>query len=118
MYEEVQDAGLATTYQFKKLETNTTHYFTVTAHDRAGNESLPSQEVSKFIEEASGLVTTKERQAKQQAAWQAKTETFTARQTKQRAAWQAKTEAFKARQDQQLALFLEKNGASDFSMGQ
>ena len=44
--------------------------------------------------------------------------TITARQAKQRAAWQAKTEAIKARHDQDLALFLEKNGASGFSMGQ
>jgi len=44
-----QNAGMTTTYQYVSLESNKTHYFSVTAYDTSGNESSPSPEVSKTI---------------------------------------------------------------------
>ncbi|WNM61273.1 Ig-like domain-containing protein [Candidatus Nitrospira neomarina] len=41
--------GKITTYQYTQLLTDKTHYFTVTAFDASGNESLPSPEVKKYI---------------------------------------------------------------------
>ena len=41
--------GKSTTYEYDNLESNKTHYFSVTAVDTAGNESTPSLEVSKVI---------------------------------------------------------------------
>ena len=49
IYGESQNAGNTTTYRYATLETNKTHYFTVTAYDTSGNESLPSPEVFKSI---------------------------------------------------------------------
>ena len=48
-----QTIGKTTTYHYANLQSNKTHYFTLTAYDTSGNESLPSPEVSKFIAEAS-----------------------------------------------------------------
>ncbi len=47
------DAGKVTSYQCLNLDPNKSNYFTVTAYDTSGNESLPSPEVSKTI-----IVTT------------------------------------------------------------
>ena len=44
-----QTVGKMTTYDYTNLELNKTHYFTITAFDASGNESLPSPEVSKYI---------------------------------------------------------------------
>jgi len=41
--------GKITTYQYTNLLTDKTHYFTITAFDASGNESLPSPEVKKYI---------------------------------------------------------------------
>jgi hypothetical protein len=41
--------GNVTNYQVMNLQPNTTYFFSVTALDAAGNESLPSSEVSKSI---------------------------------------------------------------------
>jgi hypothetical protein len=41
--------GNVTTYQLTNLQPNTTYFFSVTALDTAGNESLPSSEVSKSV---------------------------------------------------------------------
>ena len=38
-----------TTAPYSSLESNKSHYFTVTAYDEFGNESSPSSEVSTFI---------------------------------------------------------------------
>jgi len=48
-YGSSQDVGKTTSYQYVNLESNKTHYFSVTAYDASGNESLPSPEVSKSI---------------------------------------------------------------------
>src|SRR2546425_1714586 len=40
------DVGLVNDYSVPNLQANTTYYFMVTAYDRAGNESLPSNDVS------------------------------------------------------------------------
>jgi len=48
-YGSPQSAGKTTSYQYPNLESNKTHYFSVTAFDTAGNESPPSLEVSKEI---------------------------------------------------------------------
>ncbi|MDT3776103.1 Ig-like domain-containing protein [Nitrospira sp. MA-1] len=45
--------GKITTYQYANLLTDKTHYFTITAFDASGNESLPSPEVKKYIANAS-----------------------------------------------------------------
>ncbi len=49
IYSDSQDAGNTPTYRYANLEPNHTHYFSVTAYDKAGNESLPSPEVHKTI---------------------------------------------------------------------
>ena len=49
-----QTVGKTTTYQYANLESTKTHYFTLTAYDASGNESLPSPEVSKYIAGSSG----------------------------------------------------------------
>jgi hypothetical protein len=49
VYGGPQNAGTTTTYQYDNLESNKTHYFSITAYDRSGNESPPSLEVSKAI---------------------------------------------------------------------
>jgi Fibronectin type III domain/Viral BACON domain len=41
--------GNVTTYQFTNLPPNTTYFFSVTAIDTAGNESVPSSEVSRSV---------------------------------------------------------------------
>ncbi|MDR4460499.1 MAG: Ig-like domain-containing protein [Nitrospirales bacterium] len=41
--------GKTTTYQYTNLLEDKTYYFTVTAFDASGNESLPSPEVKKYI---------------------------------------------------------------------
>ncbi len=41
--------GNVTTYQFTNLAPNTTYFFSITALDTAGNESVPSSEVSKSV---------------------------------------------------------------------
>jgi hypothetical protein len=43
------NVGKNTQYQFPNLESNQTHYFSVTAYNTAGQESTPSIEVSKFL---------------------------------------------------------------------
>jgi hypothetical protein len=48
-----QTVGKTTTYQYHDLAPNKTHYFTLTAFDASGNESLPSSEVSKYIPDSS-----------------------------------------------------------------
>jgi len=48
-YGSPQNAGKTTSYQFTNLDSNKTHYFSVTAYDTSGNESSPSPEVSKAI---------------------------------------------------------------------
>ena len=48
-YGSPRDAGMTSSYQYNNLESNKTHYFSVTAVDEAGNESPPSPEVSKAI---------------------------------------------------------------------
>ena len=50
------NVGKTTTYQYANLETNKTHYFSVTAYDTSGNESTPAPEVSKTITGTSGMV--------------------------------------------------------------
>ncbi len=45
--------GKITTYQYANLLTDKTHYFTITAFDASGNESLPSPEVKKYIANSS-----------------------------------------------------------------
>jgi hypothetical protein len=45
--------GKITTYQYSNLLTDKTHYFTITAFDASGNESLPSPEVKKYITKSS-----------------------------------------------------------------
>jgi hypothetical protein len=40
------DVGPANAYSITTLNANTTYYFVVTAYDRAGNESLPSNEIA------------------------------------------------------------------------
>ena len=45
--------GKITTYQYSNLLTDKTHYFTITAFDASGNESLPSPEVKKYIANSS-----------------------------------------------------------------
>lgn len=49
VYGPAVDVGLATTYTLNDLPAGT-HYFTVTAYDAAGNESLRATEVSKRIQ--------------------------------------------------------------------
>ncbi len=49
IYSDSQDAGTTATFRYANLEPNHTHYFSVTAYDKAGNESLPSPEVHKTI---------------------------------------------------------------------
>jgi NADH:ubiquinone oxidoreductase subunit F (NADH-binding) len=41
--------GNVTTYQVTNLQPNTTYFFSITALDAAGNESLHSSEVSKSV---------------------------------------------------------------------
>jgi hypothetical protein len=45
-YDQFRDAGNQTTASVKELVAGKTYYFVVTAYDAAGNESLPSNEVS------------------------------------------------------------------------
>jgi len=54
VYGYSQTVGKTTTYQYTNLEPSKTHYFTITAYDTSGNESLPSPEVSKYIANSSG----------------------------------------------------------------
>lgn len=49
IYSDSQDAGNSATFRYADLESNKTHYFSVTAYDKAGNESLPSPEVHKTV---------------------------------------------------------------------
>ena len=49
IYGDSQDAGNTPTYRYASLQSNNTHYFTVTAYDTSGNESLPAPEVYKTI---------------------------------------------------------------------
>ena len=46
LYPQSQEAGTATSWEVWSLDPNTTYYFVVHAFDLAGNESLPSNEVS------------------------------------------------------------------------
>ncbi|MDH3771188.1 MAG: fibronectin type III domain-containing protein, partial [Nitrospirota bacterium] len=50
IYGSPQNAGTTPTYQYENLESNKTHYFSVTAYDSSGNESNPSPEVNTFIQ--------------------------------------------------------------------
>ena len=49
-YGSPANVGKTNTYQKPNLESNKTHYFSVTAYDSSGNESTPSPEVSTFIQ--------------------------------------------------------------------
>lgn len=49
VYGNPRSVGNTTTYQFSNLASEATHYFTITAFDTSGNESLPSPEVNKHI---------------------------------------------------------------------
>ncbi len=49
IYSETQDAGKTATFRYADLEADKTHFFTVTAYDASGNESLPSPEVQMTI---------------------------------------------------------------------
>ncbi len=44
------NVGNTTNHHIDNLSPDNTHYFAITAYDEAGNESSPSQEVSKFIQ--------------------------------------------------------------------
>ena len=57
VYGGPQNAGPATTYQYDNLESNKTHYFSITAYDQSGNESPPSLEVSKAITAPNSLLS-------------------------------------------------------------
>jgi hypothetical protein len=57
-YGSPQNAGTTPTYQYDNLESNKTHYFSVTAYDTSGNESFPSLEESKAIPGPGGTVTS------------------------------------------------------------
>ena len=50
VYAVTADAGNVTSYQVQNLERGKTYYFTVTAVNTTGNESAPSNELSKKIE--------------------------------------------------------------------
>lgn len=49
LYGSPINVGIATSYVVANLKVGTTYYFTVTAYDQSGNESLRSSEVSKSI---------------------------------------------------------------------
>ncbi|MDH5428271.1 MAG: hypothetical protein OEY57_08885, partial [Nitrospirota bacterium] len=51
------NVGKTTSYQYGNLESNKTHYFSVTAYDTSGNESSPSPEVAKSITETGSLLS-------------------------------------------------------------
>ena len=54
VYGGPQNAGTTTTYQYDNLESNKTHYFSVTAYDTSGNESPPGLEVFKTVNASGG----------------------------------------------------------------
>lgn len=56
-YPNSQNVGKTTSYQYANLESNKTHYFSVTAYDTSGNESTPSQEVSKSLVTTGSLLS-------------------------------------------------------------
>ena len=56
-YGNSQNVGNSTTYQYTNLESNKTHYFSVTAYDTSGNESSPSPEVSKALTGTESLLS-------------------------------------------------------------
>ena len=49
-YGSSRNVGKTTTYEYTNLESNKTHYFSLTAYDTSGNESSPSSEVFKYIQ--------------------------------------------------------------------
>ncbi len=49
-YGSPANAGKTNTYQYPNLESDKTHYFSITAYDSSGNESAPSPEVSSFVQ--------------------------------------------------------------------
>ncbi len=49
IYSDSQNAGKTVSFRYASLESNKTHYFTVTAYDTSGNESLPAPEVHTTI---------------------------------------------------------------------
>jgi hypothetical protein len=51
------DIGNGTTYTASNLQTGLTYYFAITAYDASGNESSPSNEVSKYIVDSSLDIT-------------------------------------------------------------
>ncbi len=57
IYSESQNAGNTVIYRYPSLATNKTHYFTVTAYDTSGNESLPAPEVYKTIVGTDSVLT-------------------------------------------------------------
>ncbi len=57
IYAESLNAGNTSTYRYASLASNKTHYFTVTAYDTSGNESLPSPEVYKTIVSTDSLLS-------------------------------------------------------------
>ena len=56
-YVNSKNVGKTTSYQYANLESNKTHYFSVTAYDTSGNESSPSQEVSKTLVATGSLLS-------------------------------------------------------------
>jgi len=53
-YGSPHNAGKTTSYQYTNLESNKSHYFSVTAYDTAGNESPPGLEVFKTVISSGG----------------------------------------------------------------
>ena len=51
------DAGNGTTYMASNLQSGLTYYFAVTAYDINGNESPPSDEVSKYLTSSSSTLS-------------------------------------------------------------
>ncbi len=49
VYDHYKNVGMTTSYHVTHLEPNKPYYFTVTAYDTSGNESSPSQEISKTL---------------------------------------------------------------------
>ena len=53
-YGSPRDVGVTSSYEYTSLESNKTHYFSVTAYDTYGNESPPSFEVFKTVNASDG----------------------------------------------------------------
>jgi len=53
VYDQSIEVGNVTTYTKSNLQAGLTYYFALTAYDVSGNESYPSPEVSKYIQDSS-----------------------------------------------------------------